>query len=57
MSAEVPVIATYGHGSIKLTAYPSSRRVSVETAGINPVMDWHELIEFVDKMRSEQAEP
>lgn len=53
MSERLEVIrGTFGHGSIKLTAFLSSGRVSVETVGINPVMDWTELLEFVDEMRA-----
>jgi len=47
-----PITATYGHGSIKLTAYPSSGRVRVESSAANSVMDWWELFEFADQMRA-----
>lgn len=45
---------TYGHGSITLTAYESSRRIRVEAIAENSVMDWHELFEFVDAIRKPQ---
>jgi len=47
-----PIAAEYGHGSIKLTAYPSSRRIRVEATADNSVMDWTDLFEFVDRMRA-----
>jgi hypothetical protein len=47
-----PFTRTFGHGSIKLTAYPSSGRVGVETSGTNPVMDWWELEDFLGEMKS-----
>ncbi len=52
MSADVndPITATYGHGSIKLTAYPSSRRIRVEATADNSVMDWSDLLEFADRL-------
>jgi hypothetical protein len=43
-----PITREYGHGAIRLTAYPSSQRVCVETSGTNPVMDAHEFLEFAD---------
>jgi hypothetical protein len=47
-------LRTYGHGSITLTAYESSRRIRVEATAENSVMDWHELFEFVDAIRKPQ---
>ena len=46
-----PITHTYGHGAIKLTAYPSSGRISVEVSAVNAVMDWWELEDFVSEMR------
>jgi hypothetical protein len=48
---ELAVTGFYGHGAITLTAYPSSRRIRVETRADNSVMDWSELFEFVDEIR------
>lgn len=47
-----PFTRTYGHGSIKLTAYPSSGRISVEVTAVNAVVDWWELEDFIDEFRS-----
>jgi hypothetical protein len=46
-----PIVGTYGHGSITLTAYPSSGRIKVEATAENSVMDWSDLFEFVDRVR------
>lgn len=52
MSADLtPVVGRYGHGGIKLTAYPSSGRISVVVTAENAVMDWWELFGFVDQIR------
>jgi hypothetical protein len=48
---ELAVTGFYGHGAITLTAYPSSRRIRVETRADNSVMDWSDLFEFVDEIR------
>jgi len=49
--ADAPFVRTYGHGSIKLTAYPSSGRVSVEVSADNAVMDWWELDGFINEFK------
>ena len=49
--ADAPFVRTYGHGSIKLTAYPSSGRVSVEVSAENAVMDWWELEDFITEFK------
>ena len=50
-STTEPFVRTYGHGSIKLTAYPSSGRISVEVSAVNAVMDCWELEDFVSEMK------
>jgi len=47
-----PIARTFGHGSITLTAYPSSGRVSVEVRAENAVMDWWELEGFIAEFKA-----
>lgn len=50
MSDTTPATETFGHGSIKLTYYPSSDRIGVEQTGVNSVMDSWELVRFVREL-------
>lgn len=50
MSEYTPTTETLGHGSIKLTYYPSSDRIGVEQTGVNSVMDSWELVRFVREL-------
>lgn len=43
-----PITRIYGHGSITLTHYPSSRRVAVVQTGTNAVMDTSDLYRFME---------
>lgn len=52
MSAEPMVISkSFGHGSVKLTAYLPSQRIGVEVTGENAVMDMADLFEFANSIQ------
>ncbi|WP_144627584.1 hypothetical protein [Arthrobacter woluwensis] len=51
-----PIETTFHPGGIRMVAYPSSRRVSVEVTAKNAVMDWSDLFEFVDTLRAKLKE-